>query len=103
MSKPHVNTCKNCGVTIIGNYCENCGQKAKIGKVTFQETFQDIFNAIFAIDAPFITTLKMLIINMFNTFLGGYLGGVLGVFWGVFWGWFGKCLGKCLGVFWRYF
>ncbi len=74
MSEPHVNTCKNCGVTIIGNYCENCGQKAKIGKVTFQETFQDIFNAIFAIDAPFITTLKMLIINpgrIFNEYLHG--------------------------------
>jgi hypothetical protein len=66
--------CKNCENETQGNYCSNCGQRTTVNKVTFKETFQDLVDAFFSINAPLFTTLKMLIINpgrLFNEYLKG--------------------------------
>lgn len=66
--------CRNCGAQISGNYCHECGQRTKVDKVTFKETFQDIAANFFSINAPFFKTLKLLFINpgkLFRAYLGG--------------------------------
>lgn len=66
--------CKNCEYELNGSFCENCGQRASIGKITFKETFQDFINAVFSVDAPLILTLKMLVVNpgkLFREYLSG--------------------------------
>lgn len=66
--------CKNCESETSGSYCNNCGQRTSIKKVTFSETFQDIINGMFSLDAPLWMTVKMLIVNpgkLFRDFLSG--------------------------------
>jgi len=66
--------CKNCENEIKDNYCSICGQKTTVNKVTFKETLQDLVDAFFSVDAPLLTTLKMLVINpgrLFNEYLNG--------------------------------
>lgn len=67
-------TCKNCNSKIDSKFCPNCGQKASVAKVTFTETFQDVINAMFSIDAPLWVTIKALILNpgqLFRNYLSG--------------------------------
>ncbi|CAL2102164.1 conserved membrane protein of unknown function [Tenacibaculum sp. 190130A14a] len=66
--------CKNCESKIEGNYCNHCGQRTAIDKVSFKETFQDLANAFFSVDAPFYLTFKELFLNpgkLFRAFLEG--------------------------------
>ncbi|MBA6155776.1 DUF3667 domain-containing protein [Tenacibaculum sp. S7007] len=63
MNKKGVVICKNCEVTTLGKYCNNCGQRTSIDEVSFKETFQDLVNGLFSINAPFFLTMKMLLIN----------------------------------------
>ncbi|RKE98460.1 DUF3667 domain-containing protein [Ichthyenterobacterium magnum] len=70
----NLKTCKNCDSKITSNYCENCGQRTSINKVTFSETFNDIIDAMFSLDAPLWRTIKTLIVNpgkLFRDFLCG--------------------------------
>ena len=67
-------TCKNCNSEVNSNYCHNCGQRTSIHKVTFSETFQDVINSMFSIDAPLWVTIKTLILNpgkLFRDYLSG--------------------------------
>ena len=66
--------CKNCKFVTSGSYCNNCGQRTSVKKVTFSETFQDVINAMFSIDAPLWVTIKALVLNpgkLFRDFLSG--------------------------------
>lgn len=66
--------CKNCESETSGSYCNNCGQRASVNMVTFSETFQDVINAMFSIDAPLWVTIKTLVLNpgnLFRDFLSG--------------------------------
>ena len=66
--------CKNCGNSVSVAYCERCGQRISVGKVTFTETFQDIVDAVFSVNAPLVRTLKALFSHpgrMFREFLEG--------------------------------
>lgn len=66
--------CKNCNSDLTGFFCQNCGQRTSVGRVTFSETIQDIINNMFSLDAPLWATLKTLIINpgkLFRDFLSG--------------------------------
>ena len=66
--------CRNCGITVEGRYCANCGQRASVYKVTFRETFNDLTENMFAPDAPLPLTLKLLVINpgmLFREYLKG--------------------------------
>ncbi|MBT8393798.1 MAG: DUF3667 domain-containing protein, partial [Bacteroidia bacterium] len=74
MNRELTNICKNCGSKTLGDYCYNCGQRTSINKVTFQETFQDLVDAIFALNGPLLTTLKMLVVSpgrIFTEYLSG--------------------------------
>jgi hypothetical protein len=66
--------CRNCDATVAGAYCQNCGQRTSIHKVTIKETFQDFIATAFSVDAPFFVTLKLLFINpgrLFRDYLDG--------------------------------
>lgn len=57
-----------------GDFCQECGQRSSVEKVTFKETFQDLADNFFSINAPFFKTLKLLFINpgrLFREFLSG--------------------------------
>jgi hypothetical protein len=59
---------------IQGDFCSSCGQRTSVNKVTFKETFQDLADAIFSINGPLLTTLKMMIVNpgrLFTEYLNG--------------------------------
>ena len=66
--------CKNCESELTEAYCQSCGQRSSVGKVTFKETFQDFFATVFSLDAPFVKTLKLLFSNpgkLFRSYLSG--------------------------------
>ena len=67
-------TCKNCGSVSAGRFCNQCGQRLSIDKVTFAETFQDLIDAMFSVNAPLFVTLKGLILNP-GQLLRNYLSG----------------------------
>ena len=57
------NSCKNCGQITSGAYCNNCGQRSSVYKVTFKETFNDLADNLLSISAPLPNTLKYLILD----------------------------------------
>ncbi len=74
MVESQSNNCKNCGAKTHGRYCETCGQRTAVSKVTFRETFNDLADSLFSIQAPLLTTLKLLVINpgkLFSEYLEG--------------------------------
>ena len=67
--------CKNCDTPIQGPFCYQCGQRTKVGRVSFKETFQDLIEAVFSVNAPLVLTTKMLFIapgSMLRAYLGGH-------------------------------
>ena len=67
-------SCLNCGSTLTGNYCQECGQSAKVKRISFKETIDDFFSSTFALEGPLLFTLRSLIVNpgrMFRGFIGG--------------------------------
>ncbi len=74
MSEQTSNSCKNCGTSTELYYCPACGQRTSVYKVTFKETFDDLADALFTVNAPLIITFKLLIINpgkLFTSYLEG--------------------------------
>ncbi len=74
MSEGASNTCKNCGTRSELHYCPACGQRISVYKVTFKETFEDLADALFSVNAPLLTTLKELVIKpgvLLRNFLNG--------------------------------
>jgi len=57
-----------------GYFCPECGQRMNIHRVTFGETFQDLVNALFSINAPLLITIKDLVIKP-GVLLRNYLNG----------------------------
>lgn len=53
-------TCKNCGSNLTGNFCQNCGQKADIHRITFGHFLHDFFHAITHADKGFLFLIKEL-------------------------------------------
>ncbi|MDX1315553.1 MAG: DUF3667 domain-containing protein [Eudoraea sp.] len=74
MDEITTHTCKNCGSVSSGKFCSQCGQRLSVDKVTFSETFQDLIDAMFSINAPLLTTMKGLIKNP-GLLLRNYLSG----------------------------
>ncbi|MCE2613990.1 DUF3667 domain-containing protein [Flavobacteriaceae bacterium D16] len=68
------NTCKNCGAFSSGKYCPDCGQRMAVHKVTFGETFSDLIDTLFSVNAPLFVTLRELIVSP-GKLLRNYLGG----------------------------
>lgn len=66
--------CKNCSSEVIGSFCHKCGQKSSVNKVSFKETFQDFIDTVLSVNAPLITTTKILFVNpgiLFREYLNG--------------------------------
>ena len=58
---PDTKTCPNCGENLTGNFCANCGQKAKNLNVRFKELISEVVGDIFTFDSRFFRTLIPLI------------------------------------------
>lgn len=54
-------TCDNCGNTFTGNFCNLCGQTAKVSRFTFRSGIQTIFSDLTSLDRGFVRTLGELI------------------------------------------
>jgi len=59
MTSPSI--CKNCGFTISGNYCEQCGQKTTVAKITMHSLLHEVFHYFTHLDKGFGYTLKKLV------------------------------------------
>ena len=55
-------------------FCQKCGQRVSVHKVTFKDTISDFVESVFTINAPFFVTLKYLVTNP-GTVLREYLEG----------------------------
>ena len=53
-------TCKNCGATLTGKFCQNCGQSANIHKITIQHLLHEFFHALTHADKGFLFLVKEL-------------------------------------------
>jgi len=74
MKEGETSYCNNCGASVSSKYCTECGQRAIIDKVSFQETFRDLASGMFSFEAPFWQTLKLLFVNpgkVFREYLAG--------------------------------
>jgi hypothetical protein len=74
MNEQTAKSCKNCGTRSEFHYCPACGQRTSVYKVTFRETFDDLADALFTVNAPLIITFKLLIVNpgkLFTSYLEG--------------------------------
>jgi hypothetical protein len=71
---PVLITCKNCGNTFHGNFCNICGQKVIKGRFTIPVIFKDIAITIFNLEKGFFYTIKQLVLNP-GKVLQGYLNG----------------------------
>jgi hypothetical protein len=66
--------CHNCDERAQGKYCSRCGQRTSVHKVTFKETFQDFWDFIFTVNAPFFKTMKLVFVDpgkLFREYLEG--------------------------------
>lgn len=52
--------CKNCGSEYSGNYCNNCGQKAKVGRLTFRSVIDNWMYGLTNCDTGILFTCKEL-------------------------------------------
>lgn len=55
--------CKNCNSSIDGNFCAQCGQSTKVGKINFAGFIDDLSTSIFQVDKGFFYTLKELFLR----------------------------------------
>ncbi len=68
------NSCLNCGTTLKGNFCAECGQPSSTGKISFKETIRNFMGIAFALEGPLWLTLRLLIVNpgkLFREYIAG--------------------------------
>ena len=53
--------CLNCGATVAGDYCQNCGQRNVLPRQTFWHLITHFFNDITHFDGKFFSTMKLLL------------------------------------------
>jgi hypothetical protein len=53
--------CKNCGSALTGNFCQNCGQKADIHKISIKFLVHEFFHALTHADKGIIFLIKELV------------------------------------------
>ncbi|MDN3204587.1 DUF3667 domain-containing protein [Algoriphagus sediminis] len=74
------NICKNCGAPIEGNFCSECGQNARVGKITLRGLIEEISSSIFSIDKGFYFTFIELLKRPGKT-IRAYLDGKRKTYW----------------------
>lgn len=60
---PTSTDCKNCGTSLSGKFCQNCGQSADIHKITIRHLLHEFFHALTHADKGFLFLIKELIIR----------------------------------------
>lgn len=66
--------CKNCDKPLTGNYCSNCGQKARVDKIDAKYLLNEIPETFFQVNHGFLFTIKEILLNPGNT-IRNYLHG----------------------------
>jgi hypothetical protein len=51
-------TCINCGSSVADNFCQHCGQRTSVKRITFKEGWNDFWARIYGFDGMFPRTLK---------------------------------------------
>lgn len=52
--------CKNCGHIVEGEYCNHCGQKSNVGRITLSSLLSELMESVFQMDRGFFYTLIQL-------------------------------------------
>ena len=66
--------CRNCGHTVEGKFCSDCGQNSKVGRINFPNFLNEVSESVFQINKGFFYTLKELFIRpgkSLNEFING--------------------------------
>ncbi|MEM6723991.1 MAG: DUF3667 domain-containing protein [Bacteroidota bacterium] len=66
--------CKNCNAELHGAYCYQCGQPAKVDRISFSYLLREIPSSIFQLDHGFLFTLKVLFLRPGHS-IRGFLAG----------------------------
>lgn len=66
--------CKNCGTTVYGKYCHNCGQSVTTGRINFHYMLHELQHSLFHVDKGIFYTIKELLIRPGST-IREYLSG----------------------------
>ncbi|MEO5681346.1 MAG: DUF3667 domain-containing protein [Chitinophagaceae bacterium] len=69
-----VHACKNCGLSLEGNFCASCGQSSHTEKINAAYFLHDIPHSVFHVDKGFFYTLKKMFADP-GTALRDYLSG----------------------------
>lgn len=69
---PHI--CKNCGTQYEGNYCNQCGQRAKVGKLTIRSVIDNLAYGLTNCDRGILFTFKELLFRP-GHMLADYISG----------------------------
>jgi len=51
-------TCQNCGAVLQGEFCHDCGQSARLGRLSTREWLRDVWSAVTELDTKLLRTLK---------------------------------------------
>lgn len=66
--------CANCGCKLDGNYCSNCGQSARVGRIDLHEIVHEFLHGVFHVDKGILFTAKELTLRPGQT-IRNYLAG----------------------------
>lgn len=66
--------CKNCNSYFEGNYCNNCGQKADVKRLTTSNLSREFLKEFFNVDSTLLFTIKALFVRP-GEMLRGYIAG----------------------------
>ena len=55
--------CKNCGTEFEGNFCNHCGQKSTVGRLTWKSVWDNLLHGIFHVDNTFVKTTRTLVVH----------------------------------------
>ena len=66
--------CNNCGEQVSESYCPNCGQRTKVGELSYKDLGEDLSQSLFSLEAPIWLTTRMLFTQpgvLFRDYLKG--------------------------------
>jgi hypothetical protein len=67
-------TCLNCGADFSNSYCNRCGQKELLEKITLKSIFHEILQVVFLLESLLLNTIKSLIVKP-GVFVQSFLEG----------------------------
>lgn len=67
-------TCKNCQTSFVGNFCNQCGQKASVGELTLHDVLHETWHGITHTDSGILRLLKDLFLRPKSVYLNFFSG-----------------------------